>query len=316
MNVDHTQRPANRHSKVAPLGKLAAFIIGLVIALAGVACVAEAAMNLDDMMRPPKVVYVPKTTLSDSSGYTLEGGFGVGVLAFFGMLFVGVGTGLASVSATTNPSTRRRVTAILALAWHGVGVGTCCCYCALAPALDVWPFLLVMAYLWLGLVPLALAIPDDERTGWLRSAVWHAMGGGFLGGVVGAVIGGVVGGVAVLVSNAAGSQVIGTNWWLFAAMGGGLATGIVFAVRRLAGWEMSSGEEEEEGDEEKGRESPTAHSVVCRKCRMPVDSGFVECPCCRTPVRARRDWPIKRILTGTGVVCVVGSWGRSLGGTC
>ena len=201
----------------------------------------------------------------DEGGYSLEGGFGVGLLAFFGMLFLGVGTGVAAPSATANPGARRGVTAILAFAWHGVGVGACWCYCVLAPALDVWPFLTVLAYEWLGLVPLALAVPDGERTGRLRSAIWYAMGGG-------------------------------------------LATGIVFAVRRLAGWEMSGGEEKEEGDEEEGRELQTAHSMVCRKCRMPVDSHLVDCPYCRSPVQARRDWPVGRVCTGVGLVCVAGTW--------
>lgn len=54
--------------------------------------------------------------------------------------------------------------------------------------------------------------------------------------------------------------------------------------------------------------SPKPRSVVCRKCRMPVDCGLTECRYCRAPVRARRGWPIGRMFTGVGIVCVVGTW--------
>jgi len=289
------------------------FIIGCVFALAGLIFVAVSVVSLDDMKKSPEVVYVPGDThdIHDEGGYSLSGGFGPGLGAFFAMIFVGVGTGIAGASATTSPGIRRGIAAILALAWHGVGIGMCWCYCSLAPALDVYPFLIVMVYEWLGLIPLGSAIPESGLMGRLRSAVWYAMGGGFLGGVGGAVVGGVVGGVAVVLSYAVGSRVIGTNWWLYAAMGGGLTTGVVFALCRLTGWEISSGddeEEEEESDEEEGEEPQTPRSALCRKCRMPVESGLTECPYCRAPMRARRDWPVGRIFTGVGLVCVVGTW--------
>ena len=167
----------------------------------------------------------------------------------------------------------------------------CWCYCSLAPALDVYPFLIVLVYEWLGLIPLGAAIPGSGLMGRLRSAVWYAMGGGFLGGVGGAVVGGVVGGVAVVLSYAEGSGVTGTNWWLYTSMGGGLATGAVFALRRLTGWEISSGDDEEEEEEE----PQTPRSVECRKCRAPVESDLAECPYCRAPMRARRSWPIAHV---------------------
>jgi hypothetical protein len=261
-------------------------------------------MNLDDMKQLPRVVYDPRDT-HDEGGYSLEGGFGVGLQAFFGMLFVGIGTGIAVPNATANAGARRGVTAILALAWHGVGVGTCWSYCVLAPALDVWPFLAVTMYAWLGLVPLALAIPNGERTGRLRSAIWYAMGGGFLGGVAGAVIGGIVGGVAVLVSSLLDGDIAGTTWWLYAAMGGGLTASAAFALLRLKGWEVPDGSGEST-PRHPPREPP--RSKLCRKCHMPLEPRLATCRVCRAPVGMRFRWPSGRVVAGAGFVCVVGTW--------
>ena len=111
----HEQGRTKPRPKYTPGQRVFGFIVGLVFALAGLACVAHAVANLDDMKKPPKVVY-QRGDMHDEGGYSLTGGFGTGIQVFFGMLFVGVGTGIATASATTSPGIRRGITAILALA--------------------------------------------------------------------------------------------------------------------------------------------------------------------------------------------------------
>jgi len=304
---------ANPRPEYKPGRRILGFLVGCVFAVGGLAAVAGSVANFDKMKEPPKIVY-HQGDFDDEGGYSLSGGFGPGLGAFFGMLFAAIGTGVAAASATTSPCIRRGVAAILALAWHSVGIGACWNYCSLAPKLDVWPFLMMMAYGWLGLIPLALAIPEGVLTGRLRSAVWYAMGDGLLGGVAGAVIGGAVGGVAVLLSSAGGTGVAGTTWWLFVAMGGGLVTSVSLALLRLTGWEIPGGEKKEkEGSDEEEHEKPESpRSAACRKCRMPIESGLAECPFCGAPAGVFRVRAIGRLLNGVGGVCVVGmflGWG-------
>jgi len=225
-------------AKLTRLFKLVLFCFGVMFALLGSVFAGAAILGLEDMKKPPIVVYVPGGGPDDSGGYSLEGGFGPGLQAFLGMLFAGIGTAIAAGCATKNRNVLRGVAAILALAWHAVGIGACWCYCSIAPKLDVWPFLSVAAYEWLGLILLALAIPGGGRGARVRSAVWCAMIGGFLGAVVGAVLGGVAGGVRVLVSLAIGSGVAGTDWWMYATIGGAAVASAAFALVRLSGWQV------------------------------------------------------------------------------
>jgi hypothetical protein len=234
--------------------------------------VAFAVSNVEEMKTPPKVEYVTSETGEQDGGYTLSGGFGPGVLALFGMLFVGVGTAVATASATTSSGAGRAMATILALAWHGVGIGACWCYCSLAPERNVWPFLLVAAYEWVGLIPLGCAMPKGVLDGRLRSAVWYAMLGAIIGGFAGAVIGGLAGGAGVVVSHALGREIVGANWWLYATMGGGVVTGAAFALRRLGGWEMSSGEQEPSAP---GADPEAARLKKLRTRRVCVRLGIV-----------------------------------------
>jgi hypothetical protein len=225
-------------AKATRLFRLFLFCFGLMFALLGSVLVRDAILKREDMKKPPNVVYVPGDGTDGSGGHSLQGGFGPGFQAFMGMLFAGVGTAIAAGCATKNRNVLRGVAAILALAWHVVGVGACGCYWSIAPKLDVWPFLAVAVYEWFGLIPLALAIPGAGRAARVRSAVWCAMLGGFLGAVVGAVLGGVAGGVGVLVSLAIGSGVAGTDWWMYATIGGAAVASAAFALVRLSGWEV------------------------------------------------------------------------------
>ncbi|MGI9430381.1 MAG: hypothetical protein ACR2NM_17090, partial [Bythopirellula sp.] len=158
--------PKKNRPKVSPL---VAFLLGCVFALAGLFCLTDAATNFEDMKNAPKYVRVLEDYEDDRDsrtgvGYSLIGGFAMGIQAYMGMLFVSIGVGIAAPQATGGFGLRYRhvlrgVAAVLAITWHLVGIATCYCYCTLAPIIESWPFLVVTVYEWLGLIPLALSIP-------------------------------------------------------------------------------------------------------------------------------------------------------------
>lgn len=283
-----------------PLKRCLVFLLGCIFVATGLVCVAGAVANIDDMKKPAKLLYQSgEGGVDDHGGYYVSGGFGQGLEALFGMLFIGVGTGLAAGGATSNGTILRGVALLLALAWQGVGIGFCCCYCALAPALDAWPYLVVMVYCWLGLIPLALALPGGGLSGRFRSAVCYAMGGGFLGGLAGVVVGGVAGGVAVVVSFPLGRGLMGTDWWLYATMGGGSVVGLAGALLRLYGWEIPSGEGQ-----------PALRPVASHSYRSPKEPGRSE-RALSGPVmnKPRRRLSVKLLCARLGCASVLAALG-------
>lgn len=229
------------------------FLLGVVFLLAGLLGVTEGLSQFDTMREPAKYERVLDDDAYDNDevakgvslvrgSVRIRGGFGEGVGTFMGMLFVTIGLGISSASVTRMMSlpgnlVLRGVALIHAVAWQTIGFVVLWRYCTLAPVFEAWPFLVILIYELLGLISVALAIPDSRKH--FRSAVWYAMGGGFVGAFAGALIGGVVGGVVVVTSRALARGIMGTEWWVYAAIAGGLITGLAFGVLRLTGWEFS-----------------------------------------------------------------------------
>jgi len=274
---------------------------GCVFAGAGLACLLGAVSQFGEMALPLSSHYVPSSSFDDG-GWSCSGGFSSGAEAFFGMLFVavGVGVGVAPHAARLSPATRHVIASALALLWHGVGIGALWYYRRVALQPDQWPFALFTLYEWVGLTPLGLGLSPDLAGGRLRGAVWNLMGGAFLGGVAGFLIGGLAGSVALFATSRHGSG-FGADWWVLGFCGGAAVVGLAFAVFRLAGWELPTGD---------GR-SPAprpARLPACRNCGQSVQPDLIKCPVCHTHRRVRRPSAMGNVLQGVGLFCVVGSF--------
>lgn len=290
------EKPAPGPTRATTANKPVAMVAGCVFALAGLVFLLLALTQFGEMQNPVTSSYVPSSATS-KGGTSYSGGFMPGVGAFFAMLFFTVGVGVASLGAGPSPATGRVIALVLALLWHGVGIGSCWSYCSLAPKPGQWPFALVVVYEWLGLIPLALAVPQEILAGRLRSVVWYLMGGAFLGAAAGLLIGGVSGGIQLFLSSRHGGGTVGGTWWLYGFVGGATVVGVGFAVLRLFGWEMPS-----------GQRPPSPQRAVrrtkCGRCHRQMEPGLAECPYCHAPVRVRDLQKAGNTLKGVAMFCI------------
>lgn len=222
------------------------------------------------------------------------------VLAGIAMASAGVGMGVSSSSLGSGG--KRWAAAIVALVWHSVGVGVCV-QCLALPDPPLWVLVEVAIYEWLGLAPLALAIPDGAISGRIRSATWALMVGIALGAVVGVVLGAIAGGIVGFVSYLTHGARTGDTWYVYGLVGGAVVCGVILGALTLLGvLDTKSGPA---GRARRPAIPVPAKPAVCRRCRQQVQPGLDQCPYCRAPLAGPKRQAVGPGLTALGTACLL-----------
>lgn len=169
-------------------------------------------------------------------GYT--GPFLRYIFVLAGMVFASLGAAVATASSPWPVERRRTIALVVALVWHGVAVMVWRHYSPSVSSPETIAIAFTAVYEWIGLIPLALAIPDKGVAGKVRSAVWGLMGGTALGAVLGGVVGGVAEGLACLGAHSPS----GAGWWAYGMVGGAVVGAAVMPVLVLSGAVKSGSE--------------------------------------------------------------------------